>query len=224
MAFVFLTGCGSTDATGTAAWPDGEPAWALQGDDGRAFVQVMAADGSGLRTLAPSLQGSQTNPDWSPDGGRVTFGMTDAGGKDDLWVVDVDGSNARRVYDCTGACDYIDDAAWSPDGETIAVCHLSDTGKNGHVGTGALIAVDVRTGAAKPLLALSPLDFCSGPRWSPDGSRIVLELVHRGGINLASSEVVGVTLAVLRRDGVRPTPRPYRSEAFRGDRRLEPRR
>ena len=157
----------------------------------------MAADGSGLRTLTPSLHRSQTNPDWSPDGGRVTFAMTDAGGKDDLWVVDVDGSNARRVYDCAGACNYVDDPAWSPDGQTIAVCQLSAEGKNYHVGTGTLIAVDVRTGDAKPLLALNPLDLCAGPRWSPDGTRIVLELVHRDSISLATSEMVGVTLAVL---------------------------
>src|SRR3954454_15600825 len=132
-----VTACGSDEET-AQPWPADEPAWAVQGEDGRLVVQVVTAEGSALRALAPTVEGGdQTNPDWSPDGARVTFVMTDRDGKDDLWVVDADGTNARLAYDCAGTCDVVDDPAWSPDGSTVAVFMFS--GEVEHLGTLASI-------------------------------------------------------------------------------------
>lgn len=205
-AVAVIAGCGSEGETTATVWPAGEPAWVIQGEDGRAVIQVVAADGSTPRAVAPDAQGGeQTNPDWSPDGGRVTFVMTGGGGKDDLWVVDVDGTSARQAFDCTDACDYVDDPAWAPDGKTIAVCMLTADGDE-HLGT--LTAIDVATGTPTTLFTFDdPRDFCAGPRWSPDGTEVVLEVVRRNNTRL-NFDVTGVTLAILDLTKPDAEPRP----------------
>lgn len=172
-----------------------EPAWAIQGFDGsRAIIQVVGADGTGRVSVAADVPGGdQTNPDWLPDGTMLTFGVTDDGGRDDLWTVNVDGTGARRLFDCEGQCDYIDDAAWAPDATSIAVCEMDSSGTD-HLGS--LVSIDVSTGAKTTLATFDPKDFCSGARWSPDGRMLVVEIVHRDGTGL-DSNVIGVTLSTI---------------------------
>jgi Tol biopolymer transport system component len=56
------------------------------------------------------------NPTWSPDGARIAFTGSD-GGISDLYVVDADGQNLRRLTNDR----YADlTPSWSPDGSTIA--------------------------------------------------------------------------------------------------------
>ena len=171
------------------------PAWAIQVvEQGRATIQTVDADGGSPFSSATTVEGGdQTNPDWSPDGTRIAFGMND-GSRDDLWITDFDGTGQRKIFDCEDACDYIDDPAWSPDGGSVAVCILTADGDE-HLG--ALVSIDVATGETTTLFAPDRKEtFCAGPRWSPDGRRIVLELVDREDTSL-DSEVTGVTLTVL---------------------------
>lgn len=169
-------------------------AWAIQVSKYRATIEVVDADGGSRFSPTASLQGGdQTNPDWSPDGSQLAFGMSD-GTRDDLWITNLDGSGGRRLFDCEHPCDYIDDPAWSPDGTSIAVCLMTVDGDD-HLGT--LAAVDVDTGQVTDLYsAESPNTFCAGPRWSPDGRSIVMELVDREGTSL-DSDVIGVTLSIV---------------------------
>lgn len=171
-----------------------EPAWAIQGfARSKAIIEVIAADGSGRIAVNADIPGSdQTNPDWSPDGTMLTFGVTDAERRDDLWTVNVDGTEAKKLFDCEASCDYIDDAAWAPDGASIAVCEMDSSGAD-HLGS--LVSIDVATGAKTSLATFEPNDFCSGARWSPDGRMLVMEVVHRDGTAL-DSNVIGVTLSV----------------------------
>ena len=197
VALAVLAGAGCADAregaaAAAVASPTSEPAWAIQGHGpGGAIIEVVAADGSGRVPVAAGVPGAdQTNPDWSPDGRALTF-VTGEGGQDDLWTVGVDGTGARRVYDCAGRCDYVDDPAWAPAGASIAVCEMRTSGKR-HLGS--LVSVDVATGTPTTLATFAPKDFCAGPRWSPDGRSVVLEVVHRDGTG-PQSEVTGVTLS-----------------------------
>jgi Tol biopolymer transport system component len=207
IAAALLAACGSATspppadsvtaaATSAAALAVAPPAWAIEGTDGRLVVQVLAADGSGLAApAADAAGGDQTNPDWSPDGRELVFVMTDEAGHDDLWVTKADGSGSRLLLDCTEPCDDLDDPAWSPDGRSIATCEFTTAAEGVHLGT--LVSVDVATGTATTLYTPSrKRDFCAGPRWSPDGRSIVLEVAHRDGTS-ATAEVVGVTLAVV---------------------------
>lgn len=159
-------------------------------------TELRVVDRDGISVSAPAADvegGDQTNPDWSPDGARLTFGMTADDGRDDLWVVGVDGAAPTMLFDCADDCAWIDDPAWSPDGSSIAVCLMRSIAD---ADVGSLALVDVETGALGELAAFEPNDFCAGPRWSPDGGSLVLELVHRAGPTNAD-DVTGVTLSVV---------------------------
>ncbi|ELZ54435.1 MULTISPECIES: S9 family peptidase [Halorubrum] len=80
------------------------------------LVDVAGEDDPRRLTLP---EGSDAEPRWSPSGDRIAFTST-RGAADDrqqLWVLPVDGGEARRLTDVVGGVSQI---AWSPDGERIA--------------------------------------------------------------------------------------------------------
>jgi Tol biopolymer transport system component/imidazolonepropionase-like amidohydrolase len=58
----------------------------------------------------------QMQPRFSPDGKHIAF-TSDQGGGDNIWVMDIDGSNQRAVTDETFRL--LNSPAWSPDGDYI---------------------------------------------------------------------------------------------------------
>ncbi|WP_049580313.1 DUF11 domain-containing protein, partial [Streptomyces sp. SBT349] len=81
--------------------------------------QVYLREGAGpVVRLTENAEGVQ-HPVLSPDGGRVAFAAStgsEDGGRD-IWVVDADGSDPRRVTDGLGENAW---PTWSPDGEQLA--------------------------------------------------------------------------------------------------------
>ena len=79
--------------------------------DGR--ISTAAIDGTGQRVLDPGVDAA--SPAWSPDGSRIAFSGT-RNGNIDIYVMDADGSNLRRL-----TTDPNDDLhpSWSPDGTRI---------------------------------------------------------------------------------------------------------
>jgi len=94
----------------------------------------MGADGSNVRRLTdtPDRQRSY-KPRWSPDGKRISFGSTRDRGSDnylevvEIYTMDPDGSNVRRLTHTTDKGESSSDAQWSPDGKKIAF--LSGSGR-----------------------------------------------------------------------------------------------
>jgi dipeptidyl aminopeptidase/acylaminoacyl peptidase len=60
---------------------------------------------------------SDTNPVWSPDSKRLLFVSDREGEKNQLWFIDTDGGEARKL---TNMLRGVIDASWSPDGRSIA--------------------------------------------------------------------------------------------------------
>ncbi len=185
--------------------------WAIQITKTHATIAVVDADGGSQFSPTAGLQGGdQTNPDWSPDGSMLALVMND-GTRDDLWITNLDGSSGRLLFDCENPCDFIDDPAWSPAGTSIAVCLMSVNG-NDHLST--LVEVDVDTGQVADLFTPeSPNTYCAGPRWSPDGRSIVLELADRDGTSI-DSNVIGVTLSIVDLTTTPATVRPLTDPAL----------
>jgi TolB protein len=75
-------------------------------------LYVMDADGGNVRKLADHA----SEPSWSPDGKSIAF-TSAAGGKFDIAVIRIDGSNRKQLTQGTGENSA---PAWSPDGSTIA--------------------------------------------------------------------------------------------------------
>jgi dipeptidyl aminopeptidase/acylaminoacyl peptidase len=105
------------------------------------------------------------SPQWAPDGKRIAYVLTKADLErsvydSDVWIIDADGGNDRRLTDGPGA-DFR--PRWSPDGTHIAF--VSD-----RAGRNAIFLADVATGEARQLTnEPTPVRELE---WSPDGKRI----------------------------------------------------
>src|SRR6266702_1593608 len=113
------------------------------------------------------------HPDWSPNGQRIAF-QVEPGDRQDLWIVNADGSGARRLVSCDAPCDTTNDPAWSPDGQKILYGQDDLPAGPGGVPTRFEFKVLEMT-SARVTTVFSEHDGLpvEGARWSPDGQQIV---------------------------------------------------
>jgi Tol biopolymer transport system component len=116
---------------------DGSPAWSPDGTKiaftrtipippppgypGEQNIWVMNADGTDVTRLTsvPYGSGITTEPNWSPDGTKITFGIGWSGG--DVAVMNADGSGVTKLYSSpTPTGGQSSQPVWSPDGSKIA--------------------------------------------------------------------------------------------------------
>lgn len=84
-------------------------------------IPVAGGEAKPLRAGLPF----EVQPRYSPDGKSILF-TSDAGGGDNIWVMSVDGSNARQITKENFRL--LNNAAWSPDGQYIvARKHFTST-------------------------------------------------------------------------------------------------
>src|SRR5262249_60782547 len=58
----------------------------------------------------------ETNPKWSPDGKRVAY-VSDQSGREEVWVADIEGRNAKKLSDADTEKSNL---AWAPDSKLLA--------------------------------------------------------------------------------------------------------
>ncbi len=137
-------------------------------------VFVVRPDGSGLRQLTSAVEGSSLSgagfASWSSDRSQVLFrGYDDEDNRGDIYVIDVDGSNLRRLN-----CQFEDPChmpRWSPDDESVlfTVGQVSE----------AESAVFVMDSDGSNLRQLSPWGMWG--TWSPSGRHIAFSSLGRAG-------------------------------------------
>lgn len=94
-----------------------------QGDPaGAADIFVMnASNGASLTRLTDSPEVEDNDPEWSPDGSMIVFKSTDytrQSAREEIHVMDSDGSNPRRLTETSGwESDH--DPSWSPSGDRV---------------------------------------------------------------------------------------------------------
>lgn len=111
-------------------------------------IWVMNADGSDAKPLVESSRDEQ-GAAWSPDGKTIAFAANRAAGDPvkNLWLVNSDGSNPRRV------AENADRPVWSPDGREILF----------QAGSLAVVRAD---GSARRTLPIRNLGELSLPDWA----------------------------------------------------------
>ena len=112
IAFVRVTVDAKHDGYETALW-------IVDADAATAAAGVGAGGAAGPRPLTAGPRDSA--PRWSPDGRRMAF-LRHTGKGDQLFVLPLDGGEARQLTDLPGGAK---SPAWSPDGRTLAF--LSET-------------------------------------------------------------------------------------------------
>ncbi len=165
--FAFAIRAFRMERTETPSWAvhNGLIAFARGGPQSGLFVTN--PDGTGLTKL-PSVPGD-TDPAWSPDGSKIAFVRFREGGAG-IWVMNADGTGARRITDGGPDVDGTDlGPAWSPDGSRIA---FAREGRPAKAATGnADIYVVNADGTDVVRLTDDPM-MEYAPSWSPDGSKI----------------------------------------------------
>src|SRR5260221_2241408 len=70
---------------------------------------------------------NDTQPVWAPDSGRLLFLSDREEEKNQLWLINTDGGEARKL---TNMLNGVSEAAWSPDGQWIATIDRKSTRLN----------------------------------------------------------------------------------------------
>jgi Tol biopolymer transport system component len=130
-------------------------AFASDRDSETVEIWVMDSNGNHATQLTDTAH-FESSPDWSPDGTKIAYVVSDG-----IRVMDADGSDFFTLPD-TG--DYRD-PAWSPDGDRIAFTRCTEFC--------AIWVMDADGSDQVPLTnQVGTDDVDSNPSWSPDGSQI----------------------------------------------------
>ncbi|HKZ02873.1 MAG TPA: DPP IV N-terminal domain-containing protein [Pyrinomonadaceae bacterium] len=144
--------------------PDGSKIVFESTRDGKFAIYTIQVDGSGLRKLT-SGEANNEQPRWSPEGRQIVF-ISDRDGHLQLYMMNADGSQQRRLTN-TADLDYQPD--FSPKGDYVAFQSRTERASVVHD-----IYVIRTDGTGKTRLTDQRADY-SGPRWSPDGKKILFE-------------------------------------------------
>lgn len=134
-------------------------------------------------------------PKFSPDGSTIAF-CSNRGGNWDIWTVQRDGTELRRMT--TYAGDEIS-PTWSPDGQMIAFTLWSPRARRWEIWT-----LDVQQPGVRRFLTYGMF-----PNWSPDGSQIAFQRARQHGTRWYSIW----TIDLLGHEARHPTEIAYRPDA-----------
>jgi TolB protein len=115
--------------------------------------------------LTSDVKADSALPTWSPDGTQIAFQSKRDGGDFQVFIMDADGNNKRRLSEGKG---YAGNPSWSPDG--LKVVYVQ--GDNGNSGTAKELYV-VPTSGGAPIKITSLGKDLGRPEWSPTGQQII---------------------------------------------------
>ncbi len=158
------------------------------GDPNISDIFFLNPDGTNTRLFSSFIGSSYTawSPAWSPDGQEIAF-VSNSAGNDDIYVINVDGTDLRQLTTDPAADQY---PAWSPDGSQLAF-------QSKRQGDWEIFLMDA-DGSNQQNLTMAPGSVDWGPDWHPDGGSLIFVSTRDGSndifsLDLDSLEVVNLT-------------------------------
>ena len=172
--------------------PDGGSiAFDLLGD-----IYVLPIEGGEARSVNSGLSWSM-QPRFSPDGTEIAF-TSDAGGGDNIWIADADGSNPRQLTNEDFRM--LNNPYWSPDGSYIAARKHFTTTRS--LGTGE-IWIYHRNGGGGVAVVEKPDEGhqkeLGEPAFSPDGRYIYFSVDSTPGSSFVYAQDSNAQIFEIRR-------------------------
>lgn len=189
--------------------PDGATIAFVSQRDGDVAIWLMAADGSNPRKL---VQGRE--PSFSPDGRRIAFTSSAFDDNDEIYLIDLDGSNRTRLTDNRRKLDWF--ASFSPKGDRLVY--------NSEAFGGQELMLMRADGQGQTRISIAEKTYEQEPVWSPDGKGIAyagkmgddeydIYLVGTAGFDLDELDAPPLLPINLTdnddRDDMSPSWRPY---------------
>ena len=189
--------------------PDGATIAFVSQRDGDVAIWLMAADGSNPRKL---VQGRE--PSFSPDGRRIAFTSSAFDDNDEIYLIDLDGSNRTRLTENRRKLDWF--ASFSPKGDRLVY--------NSEAFGGQELMLMRADGQGQTRISIAEKTYEQEPVWSPDGKGIAyagkmgddeydIYLVGTAGFDLDELDAPPLMPINLTdnddRDDMSPSWRPY---------------
>ncbi len=189
--------------------PDSETIAFVSLRDGDVAVWLMAADGSNPRKL---VQGRE--PSFSPDGRRIAFTSSAFDDNDEIYLIDLDGSNRTRLTENRRKFDWF--ASFSPKGDRLVY--------NSEAFGGQELMIMRADGQGQTRISIAEETYEQEPVFSPDGKGIAyagkmgddeydIYLIGTAGFDLDEMDAPPMMPINLTdnedRDDMSPSWRPY---------------
>jgi len=183
------SGAPSARPTEDASVSDGEPWIVFQAAAGSGDgIFLVQPDGTGRHRFAIGT-GSQIHPDWSPDGRQIAYATITPADRTELWVVNADDTDARRLFSCDLPCNQVSYPDWAPDGRSIYFAVDADAPPDAPPTIFRFARYDLATGKTTIVLERKGSVSAEQPRISPDGTRVVYSRFREGGPDGAGSAI-----------------------------------
>jgi Tol biopolymer transport system component len=139
-------------------------------------LNVRALDGSSVRTLVEHIRTGTFRPAWSPDGRRLTYSNWPLFGPTDVFVVDVETGQQRRVAQLPPPAATNDGGkpVWLPDNRHLVISYSPLARQQAAADLGIL---DTQDGSIVRLTTTVG-DGLYEPSMSADGSRLLVTRLH----------------------------------------------
>jgi dipeptidyl aminopeptidase/acylaminoacyl peptidase len=195
-----------------APWSSDDTELLCQGWDNsnpaRAGIYTMSADGGPLTRITSAPPGGADEPgSYSPDGKRIVFGRFDQNDNSlGLFVLKLNDGQLRQITPLGTLIQSGNDGDWSPQGNEIVFSRHVTADVRGslwvvHADGSDLHEIHVQ-GLACGGVRSDPAEYgCHGPRWSPDGQKIVFAANSATGSDIYTVNADGSDLTQVTHDG-----------------------
>ncbi len=158
-----LTSAPNSQDVSPAVAPDGRTVVFARVSENGTDLFAMPLEGGPLRRITVGRGRASMQPSFSPDGQRIVY-MSDRSGTSDVYISDVDGTNAEVLNAATyGDRSNRTGPDWSPDGRLIAFQSLNGDSKQ-------IMTINLRDQSVRSVASDGRND---DPSWAPDSRHLV---------------------------------------------------